>query len=113
MTHKQNVYYACFSAMQSIKQFEIVFPQDKHPRQAIEAALKWADNPTEENKAESVARSAAWAVESAAESAAWAAAWTVESAKAAESAMWEKILLFGLELVLGRVLKGASHKWIK
>ena len=84
MTHEQNVRYACFSALQSIENFERLFPDDDRPRKAIEAALKWADNPTEENKV-------------AAESAAWSA----------ESAAWKKLLMFGLKLILGKVVSKA------
>ena len=43
MTHKQNVQYACYSALQSIDGFEKLLPNDKNPRLAIEAALRWAD----------------------------------------------------------------------
>ena len=71
MTHEQNVRYACFSSLQSIEIFEKEFPNDKRPREAIEAALRWADDPTEENRS---------AAESAAESASWPAAWSAESA---------------------------------
>jgi hypothetical protein len=64
MTHEQNIRYACFSSLQSLQNFEKVYPSDKRPRLAIVAALKYAGNPTKENKsAESAARSA--------ESAAW------------------------------------------
>jgi hypothetical protein len=61
-SHKQNVLFACFSAKLSLKYFEKQYPNDKRPRLAIEAAIKWSKYPTKENQ------SAAW---SAAESAAW------------------------------------------
>jgi hypothetical protein len=90
MTQQQNVYYACFCATRSVENFERVFPSDKRPRQAIEAALKWANDPTEDNK--SAARSAARSAESAARSAAWSAelaAWSATSAaRSATSAAW-------------------------
>ena len=64
MNQQQHVHYACLSALESLKHFEAIYPNDKRPREAIQAALRWALNPTKENK------SAAWsAAESAAESA--------------------------------------------
>ena len=95
MTQEQNVRYACFSASLSLRAFEKIFPNDKRPRLAIEAALKWANFPTEENKtAAQSARSAAWS-----------------ALGSAKSAAWKKILLFGLELLLGKVLGGVFSKW--
>jgi hypothetical protein len=69
-------------AERTLKNFEEKYPEDRRPREAIEAARRCLEDPTEENRlaARSAARSAAW---SAAESAAWSAA---ESA--AESAAW-------------------------
>lgn len=151
MSHVQNAQYACFSAYQSLENFEKIYPNDKRPREAIEAALKWANDPTEANKSavesaamsvamsvESVesaamsaamsvesamaaAMSAAWSVESVAmsvESAAWSAAMSaarsVESVEsAARSAAWKKLLIFGVKLLLGKVLEGAFLKWKK
>ena len=61
---KENkIRYAIFAAEQTLDNFEKVYPNDKRPRQAIEAALKYLNEPTEENKsavrsAESAARSA-------------------------------------------------------
>ena len=68
-TKEDSVALAIFSAELCIKNFEKECPDDKRPREAIEAAKKWLKDPTEEN--ESAAESAAW---SAAESAAVAAA---------------------------------------
>jgi len=85
MTHKQNVQYACYSAKQSLHLFEKAYPEDKTPRKAIEAAMRWVKDPSELN------RSAAWsaAAESAVESAAWsAAAESVAWSAAAESVAW-------------------------
>ena len=76
-----SVALAIFAAELVLENFERVFPEDKRPRLAIEAAKEWMRNPA--------ARSAAWsAARSAAESAAWSAAWSARSAaeSAAESA---------------------------
>jgi hypothetical protein len=90
---KDSVAIAIFAAELCLKNFEEVYPNDKRPREAIEAAKKWLENPTIENKsaAWSAARAAwaVWSAERAAESAAraaWSAAWSAESA--AESAAW-------------------------
>ena len=86
MTRPQAVQYSIFAAEQCITQFEMVSPEDKRPRAAIEAAKRWLESPSSETKfaARSAARSA-WSAESA-ESAAWSAARSAESA--AESAAW-------------------------
>ena len=94
MTHEQQIRYAIYAAEQVISLYEEKYPEDKRPRQAIEAARLCLDNPSEENKA--AARSAATSAESAAtsaESAAWSAAWSARSARsaaesAARSAAW-------------------------
>ena len=78
---KDSVALAIFSAEQCLKNFEKVYPKDKRPRQAIQAAKKWLKNPTEENE------SAAWS----AESAAWSAESAARSAWSAESAAIRKI----------------------
>jgi hypothetical protein len=110
---KDSVAIAIYAAELCIDNYEKVYPNEKAPRLAIEAAKKYLKNPTEKNRlacetawsaaesaarsAESAARSAAWSAESAAESAAWpaaesaarsarSAAWSAESA--AESAAW-------------------------
>ena len=91
---QDSVALAIYSAELVIDLFEKEYPEDDRPRKAIEAAKKYLQNPTEENKsaarsAASVARSAAW---SAARSVAWSAAESAESAarsaarSAAESA---------------------------
>ena len=76
---EDSVSLAIYSAKLCLKNFEKVYPDDKRPRQAIEAAINYLKEPTEENM--SAARSAWSAAESAAESAARSAAWS-----AAESA---------------------------
>jgi hypothetical protein len=78
-TKPQAVTYAIFNAEQCISKFEKEYPNDKRPRQAIEAAKRWLESPTEEN------RSAVWsATEYVARSATWSA--TAESARSARSA---------------------------
>ena len=78
-TKKDSVALAIFAAELVIDNFEKEYPEDKRPREAIEAAKKWLKNPVAKNE------SAAW---SAAENAAWSAAWSAWSAarSAAESA---------------------------
>ena len=63
---KNSVAISIYSAELCLENFEKLFPNDKKPREAIEAANRWIENPTEEN-------------ESAAESA-WSAARSAESA---------------------------------
>jgi len=50
MNYGQNISYAVFAAEQVIDIFEKKFPDDKRPRQAIEAARKCINNPSQENK---------------------------------------------------------------
>ena len=76
MTRKQRIVYSVFCAEQVIGNYEKIYPDDKRPRLAIEAAKLVLKRNTEKN------RSAAWSAWSAAQSAARSA---VESA---ESAAW-------------------------
>ncbi len=116
---KDSVALSIFSAELCLKEFEKVFPDDKRPREAIEAAKKWLAEPTKENElsaawsawsaarsAESAARSAesaAESAESAAESAAWSAESAAESAAWSASAAYEKFADKLLELLRGCV----------
>ena len=87
-----SVALSIFAAELVLENFEKMYPDDKRPRAAIDAARRWLAAPTEEN-AES-ARSAAMAAESAAMAAesAWAAEWSTamagewSTARAARSA---------------------------
>ena len=72
MTKKQNVALSIFAAEPCIKQYENVYPEDKRPRLAIEAAKQWLKTPT------SAAASAAW------------------------SAAWETIIKHGIKLLKRR-----------
>ena len=95
-TKKDSVALSIYVAELCLENFEKVYPSDKRPREAIEAAKKWLKNPTAKNQ--SAAESAAWSARSAAESAAWSAesaswsaesaAWSAESAESARSAAW-------------------------
>jgi len=67
-TKADSVALSVFSAELCIENFEKLYPNDKRPREAIEAAKKVLLNDTEENR--SAAWSAAWSAESAARSAA-------------------------------------------
>ena len=78
---KDSVALSIYAAELCLNNFEKVYPNDKRPREAIEAAKKWLENPTEKNQ--SAAASAAWSAWLAAESAAksaWLAAESAESA---------------------------------
>jgi len=126
MDYSQYVSYAVFAAELVIDIFEKKYPDDKHPREAIEAAKKCIKNPSDENKEEaaraansasySAARAAYWAAcaasaASAADSAAWGAVNAADSAadrsayraaRAAKSAkILKKILKYGIKLLTG------------
>ena len=83
MTYKDYVSYAVFAAEQVIDIYEKKYPEDKRPRQAIEAARKCIDNPTKENNA---ADAAVYAVVYAAAYAAYAAAHAAAAYAAAYAA---------------------------
>ena len=96
---KDSVTLAIFSAELCLREFEKLYPDDKRPRKAIDAARAVLAHDTAENRsaawsaarsaAESAAESAARSAESAArsaESAARSAAWS--AAESAESAAW-------------------------
>ncbi len=107
---KDSVALAIYAAELVIDIFEKEHPDDKRPRQAIEAAKTYLKEPTEKNReaaeeaaeaaeeaaeAAEAAEEAAWAAAEAAwaaAEAAWAAAWAAEAAAkaawAAEEAAW-------------------------
>jgi len=123
LTKKQNIAYTCYSAKQVLKNFEKEYPNDKRPREAINAALKCIKNNTAKNRnaarnaADSAAKSA-WSARNAADSAAKSAersAWSAWSAarsadSATRSAAWstdsaalkKKIINYGIELLEGK-----------
>jgi hypothetical protein len=119
-TNKDSVMFSIYAARLVLNNFEKEFPDDKRPREAIEAAERYASRPTTKNRnaaesaaeaawsaawsaqsagsaAWSAAGSAAWSAESAAEAAwsaawsVWSAAWSAESAGSAGSAAWSDI----------------------
>ena len=60
LERRQNITrFACWCALRSLPIFEQRHPTDKRPRQAIEAAQTWAENPTEKNRAAAYAADAA------------------------------------------------------
>ena len=89
---KDSVAISIFAAELCLENFEKVCPDDKRPREAIEAAKYWLENPTD-SAARSAAKSAARSAErSAAWSAERSAAWSAESAvSAAWSAAWSSV----------------------
>ena len=89
MTHEQKVNYAVFIAEQALNIFEEKYPDDRRPRQAIEAAKAWVDNPTKQNK-------------KAADAAAYVAYAAYAAADAAKGKEQITILRYGLKLLEGR-----------
>ncbi len=69
------VQWAVECASRVLKHYEDRYPEDKRPREAIQAALEWAQDPTEaENAADAAASAYAYAAAYAADAAANAAA---------------------------------------
>jgi len=91
MTKEQCVRYAIFAAEQVIGIFEAKYPDDDRPRKAIEAAKKYLEDPSEENRKSAAAAYAAYA------DAADAAAYAAYAAAAAK--MKECIIRNGLEIL--------------
>ena len=112
--------YAIYAAEQVVDIFERKYPEDKRPRQAIDAAKTYLNNPTRANKRAAYAAAAyAYAANAAAANAAYAAAaanaayaaayaayaanaaaaYAANAAYAAAAAMKEKIIRYGLTLV--------------
>ena len=100
---KDSVALAIYAAELVIDIFEKVYPDDKRPRNAIEAAKNYLKNPTPAARAAAGAAWAAWAVAraagaaGAAEAAAWAAWAVARDAGAAEAA---------------GIIKKQCHDWI-
>jgi hypothetical protein len=116
-TKKDSVELSVFAAKLCLESFEKLYPDDKRPREAIEAARKVLIEDNEVNRsaarsAESAARSAA---RSAAESVAWSAAWSAESAawsaESAESAAWSAESAESAESAAKRSLISKLDKW--
>ncbi len=82
-THMQNVTWSLLCATKVLSIFEEKHPEDKRPRQALEAAEAYLNNPTEENKnAAYAAANAAYATDYAAANAAAYAAYAAANAAA-------------------------------
>jgi hypothetical protein len=91
MNKKQSVQYAIFAAEQVIDIYERKYPDDKRPRNAIEAAKAYLKNPSKKTKAYAAyaadaADAAAYAAAAAAAYAAYAAADAAYAAYAAYAA---------------------------
>jgi hypothetical protein len=80
MTTENCQKYAIFAAKQVIQIYEKKYPRDSRPRQAIEAAEKYLNEPTEDNK------NAAYAAAAAADATAYAAAAAADAAADAAGA---------------------------
>jgi hypothetical protein len=85
-TKEDSVSLAIYAAELVIGIYEKEYPDDKRPRQAIEAAKAWLKDPTEKNRAAARAASAAARAARAASAAAWAAASAARAAASAASA---------------------------
>ena len=85
MNYSQYVSYAVFAAEQVIENYEKQYPDDKRPREAIEAAKRCIENPSDENKKEAANSASYSAAYSAARAAYWAAC-AASAASAADSA---------------------------
>ena len=99
MEYKDYVSYAVFAVEQAISIYEKKYPDDKRPRNAIEAAKKCIDNSSWENK--DAAYAAAYAAYTAADAAAYATANAADAANAANAAMKKKTLDYGMSLLAG------------
>ena len=91
MTHTKWVEWAVLCAERVLPNYEAKHPDDTRPREAINAARRWAANPTVKNrKAARAAYAAAYAADAAAYAtyAADAAAYTADAADAADAAAY-------------------------
>ena len=83
MTKKQAVKYAVFAAEQVIDIYEKAYPDDKRPRNAIEAAKAYLKNPCAKTRAAAAAyAAAAYAVYTYAAAAAYAVAYAADATEA-------------------------------
>ena len=107
MSYRQYVSYAVYAAEQVIDIYEKKHLGDRRPRQAIDAAKKCIEDPSEENRAAAWAAGAArateaaWAAAGAARAAAGAAraAGAAGAAEDAREKMQLKILKYGMKLL--------------
>jgi len=92
-TRKDSISLAIFSAELTIKNFEKEYPNDKRPRETIEAAKRVLKNDTKKNRdIAKIAAEGAWSTarsaECAVESAWWSAVCAAESAECAAESAW-------------------------
>jgi len=109
MNRKQCIQYSVYAAKQVLKNFEKKHPDDKRPREAIDAAQKCIENDTKKNRAAAYAAYASSAAYAAAAYAAAYAAYASSSAyaayasyAAAKKRMKLKILNFGIKLLTNK-----------
>src|SRR3990167_298298 len=89
-TKKDSVAFAIYAAELVIKNYEKKYPNDKRPREAIEAAKKVLFHDTAKNRvAAGSAMSAAWSAAGSAAGSAMSAAWSA-AGSAAGSAIYKK-----------------------
>ena len=89
LNRKDKIRYSVYAAEQVLEIFENKYPDDKRPREAIEAAKMVLKNDTVENRSAAYAAYAAYAAANAADAA----------ADAADAVMKKKILLYGIKLM--------------
>ena len=104
MTRQKYLAYSIFAAEQVLDIYEKKYPDNKKPREAIEAAKKVLENDTPENR-KAAAAAAADAAYAYSADAAYAAAYAATYADAAYAAaarkeMQERILEYGLSLLV-------------
>lgn len=112
------VEFAIRCAERNIKNFEKEFPNDKRPREAINAAKKYIKNPCKKTKsatqsaqsaAESVAQSTQSAAESVAESAVWSAVWSAWSAESAARSAAGSVAESAVQSAAGSAAESAAQ----
>ena len=101
MEYKDYVSYTVFAAESVLDIYEEKYPNDKRPRQAIEAAKKCIKNPSKENK--KTAYAAAYAAARAADAAADAAA------SAADAAAYAADAAYAAAYAAARVASAAAY----
>jgi hypothetical protein len=98
MDRKQRIRYAVFAAELALPIFEKKYPEDKRPRNAIEAAKKCLENDTEENR--EAAYYAAYSAAYYAANVAYAVANAVTvTAAMADAETLKKILEYGIKIL--------------
>ena len=89
LNRENKIRYACYAAKQVLEIFEEQYPNEKRPRQAINAALKCIKNDTDKNR-----EAASEASSEASSEAAWTAAWVARTVRTVVSgaawAAWAK-----------------------